>query len=104
MTHCRDVEDLAASSPWRRRQQGPPKRWHPTTTLHGITTQKTTTWTFIASPAKTWVHYPVVCGWIWAKLSPYRKVSLNESAQAGRPGWSVPRPNHCLSAHCLYTV
>jgi hypothetical protein len=25
---------------WRRRQHGPLKRWYPTTTLHGVTTQK----------------------------------------------------------------
>jgi hypothetical protein len=28
----------------RWRQRGLPKRWYPTTTLHGITTQTTTTW------------------------------------------------------------
>jgi hypothetical protein len=26
--------------PWRWRQQGPPKRWCPTATLHGVTTRK----------------------------------------------------------------
>jgi hypothetical protein len=26
---------------WRRRQHGPLKRWYPTTTLHGVTSQKT---------------------------------------------------------------
>jgi len=25
---------------WRWRQRGPPKRWYPITTLHGVTTQK----------------------------------------------------------------
>jgi len=30
---------------WReKRQHSPPKHWYPTTTLHGITTQKTWTW------------------------------------------------------------
>jgi len=29
---------------WRWRQHGPPKRWYTTTTLHGVETQKTTTW------------------------------------------------------------
>jgi hypothetical protein len=29
-----------ASQPRRWRQHGPPKRWYPTTTLHGVTTQK----------------------------------------------------------------
>jgi hypothetical protein len=30
---------------WRWRQHGPLKRWYPTTTQHGVTTQKTSTWT-----------------------------------------------------------
>jgi hypothetical protein len=38
------VEVFWVVTPWRRRQHGPPKRWHPTTTLHGVTTQKTSTW------------------------------------------------------------
>jgi hypothetical protein len=29
---------------WRWRQHGPLKRWYPTTTLHDVTTQKTSTW------------------------------------------------------------
>jgi len=29
--------------PWRRKQHGPLKRWYPTT-IHGVTTQKTSTW------------------------------------------------------------
>jgi hypothetical protein len=29
---------------WRWRQQGPPKRCHSPTTLHGVTTQKTSTY------------------------------------------------------------
>jgi hypothetical protein len=32
------------SSLWRWTQHGPPKRWYPTTTLDGVTTQKTSTW------------------------------------------------------------
>jgi len=31
-----------ALQPWRWRQHGPSKRWHLTTTLHGVTTKKTT--------------------------------------------------------------
>jgi hypothetical protein len=31
---------------WRWRQQGAPKRWYPTATLHGVTARKTVTWTF----------------------------------------------------------
>jgi hypothetical protein len=36
------------TSPWRWRQHGPPKRWYLTTSLHGVITQKTTTWIFTA--------------------------------------------------------
>jgi len=39
-------------SPWRWRQHGPPKRY-PTTTLHGVTNQKTSIWIFIIA-FKTW--------------------------------------------------
>jgi hypothetical protein len=35
-----DLIILFASS-WRWRQHGPPKRWYPNTTLHDVTTQKT---------------------------------------------------------------
>jgi hypothetical protein len=35
--------DAAPSSPWSWREHGPPKCWYPTS-LHGVTTQKTTTW------------------------------------------------------------
>jgi hypothetical protein len=34
---------------WRWRQQVPPKRWYPTATLHGVTTQKTSThWSWLS--------------------------------------------------------
>jgi hypothetical protein len=32
--------------PWTRRRQSSPKRWYPTATLHGVTTQKTSTQIF----------------------------------------------------------
>jgi hypothetical protein len=32
------------TSPWRWRQHGPPNQWYPPTTLHGVATQKTSTW------------------------------------------------------------
>jgi len=35
---------ISATSPWRWRQHRPVKHLYPTTTLHGITTQKTLTW------------------------------------------------------------
>jgi len=37
---------LPPSSGWRWRHYGPLKLWYLTTALHGITTQKTLTWTF----------------------------------------------------------
>jgi len=50
-TRCHKPEDYELNlylitSPWRWRQYGPPKRWYPATSLHGIVTQKTTTWIF----------------------------------------------------------
>jgi hypothetical protein len=46
-TRCHNPEDLD-TSPWRWRQHGPLKRWYPTTTLHCVTTQETSTWIFTA--------------------------------------------------------
>jgi hypothetical protein len=49
---------LLPSSPWRWRQYRPLKHWYPTTTLHSITTQKTSTWNITAVKAsklvRTW--------------------------------------------------
>jgi len=36
----------ARTSLWRRRQYGPPKRWYPTSRIHGTTTQKTSDYIF----------------------------------------------------------
>jgi len=36
-------QQYMVSQPWRWRHHGTPKRWYPTTTLHGVTTQKTST-------------------------------------------------------------
>jgi len=38
---------LHFTSPWKWWQHGPPKRLYPSTSLHGATTQKATTWIFI---------------------------------------------------------
>jgi hypothetical protein len=43
-------------SPWRWRQHSHPKRWYPTTTLHGVTTQKTPTWIYTEQLTRT-CHY-----------------------------------------------
>jgi len=37
------------TSPWRWRHYDPPKRWYPTITLNGVTTQKTSTRTCLIS-------------------------------------------------------
>jgi len=37
-TQCHNLQD------WRWREHGPLKRWYLTTTLHGVTTQRTSTW------------------------------------------------------------
>jgi len=44
---------------WRCRQHGPLKLWYPTTTLHDITTQKTTTWIFTAMKISTLIFYMI---------------------------------------------
>jgi hypothetical protein len=41
-TRCHVVSTFRAK--WRWRQYGPPKHWYPTTTHHGVTTQKTLSW------------------------------------------------------------
>jgi hypothetical protein len=43
--------------PWRWRQHGYLKGWYPTTTLHGVTTQKTSTWNITAVKASR----PTLC-------------------------------------------
>jgi hypothetical protein len=48
-----DIKFLNAAKPWRWRQLGPPKRWYPTTTLHSVTTQKTT-WIFTLKMEAAW--------------------------------------------------
>jgi len=40
-------QHYTASQPRRWRQHEPPKRRYPTTKLHGVTTQKTSTWILI---------------------------------------------------------
>jgi hypothetical protein len=41
-------QNYTASQPRRWRQHGPLKLWYPTTTLYGVTTQKTSTWNITA--------------------------------------------------------
>jgi hypothetical protein len=44
----------APSSPWTWRHHGPPKRWQPITSLHVVTTQKTTTWTIAVKTSRSY--------------------------------------------------
>jgi hypothetical protein len=55
MTPCSDVVgykrfgglcwfQLQGEMNWWWKQEGPPKHWYPTITIHGVTTQKTSTW------------------------------------------------------------
>jgi hypothetical protein len=45
----------SVTSPWKWRQHDPPKRWYLITSLHGVITQKTTTWISIQAPiASPW--------------------------------------------------
>jgi len=55
------------------RQHGSPKRWRPTTTLHGITTQKTSTSKNICGAfIKTWKrNFSTSTSWGLRKMSQY---------------------------------
>jgi len=48
MEAARSSETLVSyhTSSWRWRQNCPPKRWYPTTTLQCVTIQRTSTWTY----------------------------------------------------------
>jgi hypothetical protein len=48
----------SGSSHWRWWQPSSPKRRYPTTSLHGITTQKTATWIFVAVKASNLARVP----------------------------------------------
>jgi len=50
---------LTPSSGWSWRQHGIPKRWYPTTKLHGVTTQRTSTWMFITVLTRAYF----LCSW-----------------------------------------
>jgi hypothetical protein len=47
-------------SPWRWRDHGPLKHWCPTTTLHGVTTQNTSTWNITAMKASRLAKWSIV--------------------------------------------
>jgi len=46
--------------PWRWRQYGPPKLWNPTASLHCVTTQKTSTWLYIAMKTSNFISGEVL--------------------------------------------
>jgi len=64
------------TSPWKWWQQGPPKSLYPTTTLLGVTTQKTSTWIFtaertpnLASNILTVSNHFTACQWFSSQLN-----------------------------------
>jgi hypothetical protein len=50
----------SVETPWRWKHHGPPKRWYLTTTLHGVTTQKTLTWIFALKMETAWTSETLV--------------------------------------------
>jgi hypothetical protein len=52
------------TSPWKWRQNCPPKRCHPTTSLYGVITQKTTTWISIQAS--------LISPWRWRENDPLK--------------------------------
>jgi hypothetical protein len=52
VTPCSSEVHATSISPWRWRQHGPLKRWHPTTTLHGVTTQQISTYKLVCFSCK----------------------------------------------------
>jgi hypothetical protein len=72
-----EVHDGSAS-PWRWRQQGPPKRWYLTITLHGVTTQKTSTWVFIAVKVSSLAPNNKILNFVWLhEQKPYFAVNID---------------------------
>jgi len=56
------------------RQLGPPKSWYPSTTLHGTTTQKTTTssGTYLRVPLTDMINFSVACFTLHVKPMTHR--------------------------------
>jgi hypothetical protein len=71
------------SSSWRWRQQGPTK--HPTTTLHGVTKQKTSTWILRSSKYSVELRD----GW-WGGSSPGRGWEFFSSPPRSDRLWGPP--------------
>jgi hypothetical protein len=81
------------------KQHGAPKRWYPTITAHGVTTQKTSTlvqWNYCASKClcewnEIW-HLFLVWNWIFWKFPIYRRffctVSFSQEV-CYKAQWSV---------------
>jgi hypothetical protein len=68
------------SSPWRGRQHWPPKRWYPTTTLHGVTTQNS-----------TWIILKVEAAWNSKTVVPQHKITQTHNPEELEysPPWTL---------------
>jgi hypothetical protein len=77
-------------SPWRWRQQAPPKRMYPTTSLCGVRTQKTTIWIIIVM--KTWSLILLCFGFrlFWSYHSTWQALIIaGYMVQMDRQVWRV---------------
>jgi hypothetical protein len=96
---CPTTSLHGVTTQWRWRQQGPPKRRCPTTSLHGVTTHKTTTWIFIAVKAPGLAAgkmYSVL--WTWNVIIVYAKAH-NWSLSWAR--WIQFLPLHRISLRSI---
>jgi hypothetical protein len=78
-------QQYTASQPIRCRQHGSLESWYPTTTLHGVTTQKTSTSNIVAVKA--------------SKLAKYISVSFTSNRPSDFKGWLFNK-RHFIS--CIF--
>jgi hypothetical protein len=77
-------------SPWRWRQHRSPKRWYPTITLHGVTTERTSIWIlWVPSWSSEWI---------------FRCLSGCFPAKILYAFFSPPQPRHMIHRNSLQDV